>query len=167
MPSLQSPPSDHQAAFSGPVSRRAAIVGGASAPLVAGMSFARCAADHTVVTCQKWLAVEAERRRLQAAWSDHETWLARTYGWLRLSAGERASVPEGAKLAEIDARLDVLEVESEALLRALPPTPATSVAAVVANLSVAGGLLSEEDRPEVHGLIFRAVRDLAVLCARK
>ena len=167
MPFMRSPTSDDQGVHRSPPSRRTAIVGGAIAPLVAGLNYRKSNADLTVIACRKWLAVEAERRRLQHAWSNHETWLARTYGWLGLSLSERAAVPEGVKLAEIDAQLDVLEEESRALLKALPPDPATSVAAVIANLSVAGGLLFEEDRPEVRELILRAVRDLAVLCTQK
>lgn len=143
------------------------LAGGSATPLISGIVEATPAADLAITICQRWLAVAAERRRLQIAWSDHETWLARTYGWLRLSASEQAAVPEGAKLAKIDARLDMLEAESQALLKALPLKPATSIASVIANLSVAEGLLSEEDQPEIHGMILRAVRDIAVLCARK
>lgn len=47
------------------------------------------------------------------------------------------------------------------------PDPAKSAGAVIANLSVAGDLLSEEDPPEVRGLILRAVRDLAVLYGQR
>jgi hypothetical protein len=84
-----------------------------------------------------------------------------------LSPSERAAVPEGAKLAEIDAQVDVLEEESQILLGALLAATTTCVAAVTGYLSVAEVLLREEDHPEVHGLIARAVRDLAGLDARK
>jgi hypothetical protein len=46
-------------------------------------------------------------------------------------------VPEGGRLGEIEARLDVLEEESKVLLQAMRPAPAASVEAVIANLSVA------------------------------
>lgn len=147
------------------LSRRAVLAGGSAIPLIISTAEVTTAADPTIAICQQWLAVDAEILRLQNEWSGHETWLARTHGWLGLSLSERAAVPEGAKLAEIDASLDVLEEDRQALLKVLPQTPATSVAAVIANLSVAEGLLSEEGRPEVRGLILRAVRDLAVLCA--
>ena len=48
----------------------------------------------------------------------------------------------------------------------MPPTPAASFEAIIANLSVAAKLVFEEDHPQAHGLITRAVRDLAVLSGR-
>ena len=74
---------------------------------------------------------------------------------------------ERSGLTQIEARLDELETESNALLRAMRPAPAKSVEAIIANLSVAGRLIFEEDHPEAHGLIVRAVRDLAKLSAPK
>jgi len=41
------------------------------------------------------------------------------------------------------------------------PKPAKRIEAVVANLAVAARLIFVEDHPEAHGLITRAVRDLA------
>ena len=84
-----------------------------------------------------------------------------------MSPSERAAVPEGAKLAEIDAQVDVLEEESQILLRALLVAATPCVPAVISYLSAAEVLLREEDHLEVRGLISRAVRDLTVLDARK
>ncbi len=87
--------------------------------------------------------------------------------WYRLSPDQQAAIPEGARLAEIDGQLDLLEVEGQALLKAMRPRPAKSIEAVMANLAVAGRLIFVEDHPEAHGLIVRAVRDLAQLGAGK
>ncbi|WP_233586915.1 hypothetical protein [Caulobacter sp. 602-1] len=92
-----------------------------------------------------------------------EGWLITHRSWYKLAPAEQAEIPEGTRLAEIDARLDVLEVEGNALLKAMRPKPAKSVEAVVANLSVAARLIFVEDHPQAHGLITRAARDLAAL----
>lgn len=147
-------------------SRRAVFVGGVAAPLAVGTAAAGPAPAPAIAVCERWLAVDAERRRLQTAWGKHESWLIRERGWFRLTASEQAAVPEGARLAQIDARLDVLEAESHALLKALPHGPAASVSTVIANLSVAAGLLFEEDHPEAYGLVVRAARDLRRLGER-
>ncbi len=116
--------------------------------------------SRSVDLCHRWLAIDAEQRRLQLEWGSLEGRLMKAHGWHRLSLEQQAGIPEGARLAAIDARLDVLEVEGEALLRAMRPAPATSVAAVAANLSVAARLIFAEDHPRAHGLITRAIRDL-------
>ncbi len=89
------------------------------------------------------------------------------HNWYKLTPAQQADIPEGARLSEIDARLDVLEVEGHALLKAMRPKPAKSVEAVIANLSVAARLIFVEDHPEAHGLLTRAVRDLAALSGVK
>jgi hypothetical protein len=148
------------------MSRRGVLVGASATPALAGVEVS-APTNPSIAICQRWLAVGAESRRLQTAWSDHETWLARTYGWFRLSPSERAAIPEGAKLAAIDRKLDVLEEESQILLRALLAAATTSLVAVIGRLSVAEVLLGKEDHPEVHELIARAVRELTVLSVRK
>ncbi len=89
------------------------------------------------------------------------------HDWYKLTPAQQAEIPEGARLSEIDARLDVLEVEGHALLKAMRPKPAKSVEAVIANLSVAARLIFVEDHPEAHSLLARAVRDLAALSGVK
>lgn len=143
------------------------LAGGSATPLVAGFASGSAPGDPALAICQRWLAVDVERRRLQTEWGNLEGWLIEKRRWYRLSGDEQAAIPEGDRLAEIDARLDVLEEENQALLKAMRPTPAKSVETVIANLSVAGGLIFEEDHPEAHGLIVRAVRDLSNLTARK
>jgi hypothetical protein len=65
---------------------------------------------------------------------------------------------------DVEARL---MKESEALLDALPSGPTPSVAAIIANLSVAERLIFEEDHPVVHDLILRSIRDLAAVCGAR
>ncbi|MFY8144423.1 MAG: hypothetical protein ACOVMT_11240 [Caulobacter sp.] len=123
--------------------------------------------DPGIDTCHRWLAVDAEQRRLQLEWGKLEGQLMTKHNWYKLSPAEQAEIPQGARLAAIDARLDVLEVEGHALLKAMRPKPAESVEAVIANLSVAARLIFVEDHPEAHGLITRAVRDLAAFSGGK
>lgn len=104
--------------------------------------------------------MDAEQRRLQLEWGTLEGRLLTKHNWYKLSPAQQGEIPEGARLAEIDARLDVLAIEGQALLKAMRPKPAKSVEAVIANLSVAARLIFVEDHPEAHGLITRAVRDL-------
>lgn len=113
-----------------------------------------------VEVCCRWLAIDDEKEREQIAWSNHESWLARRYGWLRLSKVAQEAIPEGRRLAEIDARLDALERQSESLLRSLPAIRETSLESIVIGLRMAERLLHPEDHPLAHSLIARAARDL-------
>ncbi|OYX03006.1 MAG: hypothetical protein B7Z12_10930 [Caulobacter vibrioides] len=148
-------------------SRRAMMVGGAVACGVSGMPLLQVRAAPSVAICHRWLAVDAEKRHLQLEWGRLEGRLMTKHNWYKLTPAQQADVPEGARLSEIDARLDVLEVEGHALLKAMRPKPAKSVEAVIAYLSVAARLIFVEDHPEAHGLITRAVRDLAALSGVK
>ena len=127
----------------------------------------RARIDPGIDTCHRWLAVDAEQRRLQLEWGTLEGWLITNRSWYKLSPSEQARIPEGTRLSEIDARLDVLEVEGHALLRAMRPKRAKSIEAVIANLSVAARLIFVEDHPDAHGLITRAVRDLTAFSGGK
>ncbi|HEY2751006.1 hypothetical protein [Phenylobacterium sp.] len=146
------------------LSRRAVLVGASATPVFAGVE-AGPVADPNIAICRRWLALKAERNRLLADWSNHEAWLIKQRGWARLSAGERAALSDGKRLGEIDARLDVLAEEGNILLKSMPLAPGGSVDSVIASLSVARGLLCDEDHPEAHGLITRAARDLTILSA--
>lgn len=146
-------------------SRRFVLAGGSAAPFVTGV--ATDDADSAVARCARWLAIDAEQRRLQLEWGRLEGRLMTKHDWYKLTPDQQATIPEGTRLAEIDARLDVLEVEGHALLRAMRPKPAKSFEAVIANLLVAARLIFVEDHPEAHGLITRAARDLAALSGGK
>jgi hypothetical protein len=149
------------------ISRRGVVAGVSAAPLIAGSTPPIAPGDPALAICQRWLAMDVEHRHLLAEWGTLEGWLIKNRRWFRLSPDEKVAVPEGARLSQIEARLDVLETESHVLLKAMRPAPAKSVEAVIANLSVAGRLIFEEDHPEAHGLIVRAARDLAKLSAPK
>lgn len=144
------------------LSRRAVLVGASATPVVTGQAGAT-AADPTIAACERWFAVEAERERLSAEWGRHESFLAREFNWFRLSEDQRRALPQAGKLDDIALELEALDWKSDALLKALPSTPAMSVAAVVANLTVATRLLYPDGYEEVHGLMVRAVRDLKTL----
>jgi len=142
-------------------SRRSMLAGVTAAPLVLSSRRVLAPSDPSIEVCRRWLTIDAEQRCLQLEWGTLEGWLITNHSWHKLSPEQQAEIPEGARLAEIDARLDVLEVEGLALLKAMRPKPARSIEAVVTNLSVAARLIFVEDHPEAHGLITRAVRDLA------
>jgi len=148
-------------------SRRALIVSLSAAPMIGDASATRARIDPSIDTCHRWLAIDAEQRRLQLEWGRLEGRLMTKHDWYKLTPTQQAEIPDGARLAEIDARLDVLEVEGHALLKAMRPRPAKSVEAVIANLSVAARLIFVEDHPEAHGLVTRAVRDLAAFSGGK
>jgi transposase len=152
------------------LSRRAVLGGASATPLANGLGNAAKAAvataapvDPTIAICQRWLEIEVERGHLQIAWGRHESWLARERNWFGLSQAEREALPEASKLRELDERMEALSDEGWALLDQLPSTPATSVAAVIANLTIAGTILGPEDYPTVHQLVVRAVDDLVAL----
>ena len=144
------------------LSRRAVLVGASATPMLAGRAPATTT-DPTIAACERWFAVEAERERLSAEWGRHESFLAREFNWFRLSEDQRRALPQARKLDDIAVELEALDRKSDALLKALPSTPAASVAAVVANLTIATRLLYPDGYEEVHGLIVRAVRDLKTL----
>jgi len=143
------------------------LAGVTAAPLAPRPDQVPASADQSIEVCRRWLVIDAEQRRLQLEWGTLEGWLITHRSWYKLTPAQQAEIPKGARLAEIDARLDVLEVEGHALLKAMRPKPARSVEAVIANLSVAARLVFVEDHPEAHGLITRAVRDLATFSGGK
>ncbi|WP_194247829.1 hypothetical protein [Caulobacter sp. RHG1] len=149
------------------VSRRSILAGVTAAPLAPSPDQVPASADRSIEVSKRWLAVDAEQRRLQLEWGTLEGWLITHRSWYKLTPAQQSEIPEGARLPEIDARLDVLEVEGHALLKDMRPKPAKSVEAVIANLSVAARLIFVEDHPEAHGLITRAVRDLAAFSGGK
>jgi hypothetical protein len=144
---------------------RRALLGG-SIPLLGGGLSPR-GADPTIDACRNWLALEAERSRLETEWLRYGKLLSQKFRWHELTDAERDLLPETRILDGMNARLEALDWRSDALLRALPTTPAASTAAVAANLMVAKTLLNSAGEPDVHGLIVRAVRDLETLNFRR
>jgi len=122
-------------------SRRAIIVGSSAADATVANIAPHETTEPSINICRRWLAIDAEQRRLQLEWGTLECWLITHRSWYKLTPAHQADIPEGARLSEIDARLDVLEVEGQALLKAMRPKPAKSVEAVIANLSVAARLI--------------------------
>lgn len=156
-----------EAAGSRAPSRRALILGASVAPWVAGWTNGDAVAAHALDPafniCQRWLAIDAERQQLLSLWDDIEARLMNEHGWDRRSTAEPRVLPDDHRLSEIDARLDVLFQEDQALLEALPSAPATSVAAVIAKLGVAERVILVADPPLVRDLIVQSIRDLTIL----
>jgi len=140
---------------------RRALLGGSIPVLAGGLSPGL--ADPTIDACRKWLALEAERNRVETEWQRYGILLSQKFRWHELTDAERDRLPETHILDGMTAHLEVLDLRSDALLRLLPTGPAASTAAVAANLTVAKTLLGSGAEPDVHGLITRAVRDLEAL----
>lgn len=94
-------------------------------------------------------------------WSRLETWLAEHHGWYDLDEVQQRDLGAARGLFVIEAHLDRLAAEQEALLERLASLPARSPSEVVAKLAVAMELLASEDEPQVHRLIADAWRKLS------
>jgi hypothetical protein len=116
-----------------------------------------------VSLCRLWLTNEAEQHRLLRQWGDLEARLARNFRWFKLSPDEQRALPEAAPLYEIDARLERLFSQREALAPKLPRLTASSREAVMLKFEIVTKELVIEDFPPIHGLLKSAVRDLGVL----
>ena len=92
------------------LSRRVVLTGGSAASLVAVAPAATT--DPSVAICQLWLAIDAEQRPLELEWGALEGWLITESKWFKLAAGQRAAIPEGARLAEIDAVVEAAGFEA-------------------------------------------------------
>ena len=112
---------------------------------------------------KRWLALDDHRRRLLDGLCDLQRQLEMEAGWFALSARARAEIEQASGLAELDITLGVIHRRLRRWLRAIPTDPADNIAVVTASLQVAERLLPAEENRVVHGLIARAVRDLAAL----
>jgi len=138
------------------------FVGAAVAPALAPDA-ASAQMDHSIAICERWIEANAEIDRLDVVCGRYEKMLVDVFRWYELSPSEQDAIPEGRKLDEISEQIEALGWECDALVRALPKTPAASAAAVIANLTVAAGLFNQNDQPDAHGLVTRAIRDLKAL----
>lgn len=66
-------------------SRRSMMVGSAVTCGVAAMSAPEAAAAPSVAICHRWLAIDAEQRRLQLEWGTLEGWLITNRNWYKLT----------------------------------------------------------------------------------
>jgi len=142
------------------LSRRAVL--GAPAAGLAAPGLPIAADADTVALCRTWLANKAKTMRLLERWGDIEAELMRLQGPSRpgdaLTAG-----PQAAPLRAIDARLDELHAEREALARSLPLSTATTREGVLLKFEVVMAELFVQDFPVIYGLLHTAVRDLKAL----
>ena len=140
---------------------RRAVLGAPAAGLAAPVLPSTADAD-TVALCRTWLANKAETMRLLERWGDIEAELMRLQapspGGDALMAGPRA-----APLRAIDARLDQLHAEREALAPSLPLSTATTRDGVLLKFEVVMAELFVQDFPVIYGLLHTAVRDLKAI----
>lgn len=151
---------DHREAGPPRLSRRA-VLGAPAAGLAAPGLPAPTGAD-TVALCRAWLANKAETMRLLERWGDIEAELMRLQGPPRPGEALMAG-PRAAPLRAIDARLDQLHAEREALAPSLPLSTATTREGVLLKFEVVMAELFVQDFPVIYGLLHTAVRDLKAL----
>lgn len=151
---------DHREAGPPRLSRRAVL--GAPAAGLAAPGLAVAAHGDTVALCRTWLANKAETLRLLERWGDIEAELMRLQGPSPAGAALTAG-PQAAPLRAIDARLDQLHAEREALAPSLPLSTATTREGVLLKFEVVMAELFVQDFPVIYGLLHSAVRDLKAL----
>lgn len=142
------------------LSRRAVL--GAPAAGIAASGLPPTADADTVTLCRTWLANKAETMRLLERWGDIEAELMRLQGPFPARAALMAG-PQAAPLRAIDARLDQLHAEREALAPSLPLSTATTREGVLLKFEVVMAELFVQDFPVIYGLLHTAVRDLKAL----
>lgn len=118
-------------------------------------------AEGAPVWYQRWLTLDDHRLRLLANWCRLQRQLERQVGWFALSDGARTEIEQTSGLSDLDITLRLIHRRLRRWLRALPTDPTDNIAVVTASLQVAERLLPAEENRVVHGLIARAVRDLA------
>ena len=148
-------------AFRPPRLSRRAVLGAPAAGLAAPGLPATAHTD-TVTLCRTWLANKAETLRLLERWGDIEAELMRLQGPARPGEALMAG-PQAAPLRAIDARLDQLHAEREALAPSLPLSTATTREGVLLKFEVVMAELFVQDFPVIYGLLHTAVRDLKAL----
>jgi len=110
---------------------------------------------------KRWLALDDHRLRLLDTWCETTRRLEQQVGWFNLSDEERAAFEQTSGLKELDANLRLVNRSLHSALRTLPKTRSENIEAVVVTLDVAQRLIPAEENHLVHGLITRAVHDLA------
>jgi hypothetical protein len=110
---------------------------------------------------RRWLALDDHRLQLLDGWCELLRQLERQAGWFALSDSARAEIEKTSGLSDLDITLRLIQRRLRRWLRALPTGPTDDIAVVAASLQVAERLLPAEENRVVHGLIARAVRDLA------
>lgn len=112
---------------------------------------------------ERWLALDDQHNRHLEAWCAMTSKLERQPGWFALTEHEKFTAQHASGLTELDALLRILHRRLLRSLRKMPTIPSRDYDAVLANLQVAERLMPSEENEIVHGIIWRAVRDLTVL----
>ena len=112
---------------------------------------------------ERWLALDDQHNRHLEAWCAMSSKLERQPGWFALTEEEKAAAQRRSGLTESDALLRILHRRLVRSLRKMPNVPSRDYDAVLANLEVAERLMPPEENAVVHGILWRAVRDLIAL----
>lgn len=150
--------SDCKSATTHPPSRRRllqiATAAGVPLPTLAG------AVDPGKVVADRYCALEQEQRRLYLAWQDVETWLFKHRNWPRLTEAEQATVPEAAQFGVIEAQLDAIDKQYDALVPLLKTTSARTRDGVLARLDALLWFLNPHDNEDAYPLLKSCQDDL-------
>lgn len=120
-------------------------------------------ASRNTVWHERWLVLDDQHNRHLEAWCAMNSKLERQPGWFALTEDEKSAAQRASGLTELDALLRIFHRRLIRSLRKIPTTPSRDYDAVLANLQVAERLMPPEENEIVHGILWRAVRDLKTL----
>ena len=109
------------------------------------------------------LALDDQHNRHLHAWSELNGRLERQPGWFALTDAEKDAAQHASGLSELEALLRILHRRLVRSLRRMPTKPSRDYDDLLANLRVAERLSPPEENAAVHGILTRAVRDLAAI----
>ncbi|MEW5684647.1 MAG: hypothetical protein AB1942_07000 [Pseudomonadota bacterium] len=112
------------------------------------------------MVAERYCALETEQRRLILAWQDVETWLFEHRNWPRLTKAQQAAVPEAAQFGVIEAELDAIDKQYDAVLPLLKTTAATTRDGVFARLDALLWFLNPHDNEDAYPLLQSCQADL-------
>jgi hypothetical protein len=119
--------------------------------------------DQRLTWHRNWLALDDQHNRHLEAWCAMTSKLERQPGWFALTEDEKSTAQRASGLTELDALLRILHRRLLRSLRKMPTIPSRDYDAVLASLQVAERLMPPEENEIVHGILWRAVRDLTTL----
>lgn len=119
--------------------------------------------DQRLTWYRDWLALDDQHNRHLDAWCELNGSLERQPEWFALTDAEKDAAQYDSGLSDLDALLRILHRRLVRSLRKMPTSPSRDYDAVVASLRVAERLSPPEENAVVHGILRRAVRDLAAI----
>jgi hypothetical protein len=111
----------------------------------------------------RWLELDNRRLVLLKTRGLVEQQLHQLPEWGALEPSERRVLEAESGLDQADEQLTLMAQQQGRCLELLPTAPGQGLVGAAANLLLAQRMLKADEHPVIHGLISRAVRDLAML----